>query len=120
MKRPFLVYIFTLMLLFFLTNPATVLAAQEPIQPVSPEEITAKVDDMLHMAHEAGKPLVQTISKGILMAAAGMILLVIFFGRSIINKAVGIIICVGVGLFLYINADTVVGLFMYVSNYFSN
>lgn len=88
------------------------------IEPVSPSEITGKVDKLVGTVYESAKPLIQTASKVMLAAAGVMLIFVLVFGKTLLKKAIGTLFFVGLGLFLYINVDKVVGVYLWLANYF--
>lgn len=87
------------------------------IAPVSPKQFTDKVNNMVEGAHEAGKPIVYRISQ-LMIIVTGLILLFSFFvGHKIMQRAFGALLCVGVGVFLYLNSKTISGIIVWISNY---
>lgn len=112
----------TVLLLFlacsFLVPVETGYAGTGGIQPVSPEELAVKVSGFLDSLHEQGKPLVAQVSKIIIAITGILLLLVCFTGLKIMIKAVVALLAVGLGLFLYFNAETVVAIYLWYANNF--
>lgn len=88
------------------------------IEPVSPSEITGKVDKLVGTVYESAKPLIQTASKVMLAGAGVMLIFALVFGKTLLKKAISTLFFVGLGLFLYINVDKVVGVYLWLANYF--
>lgn len=91
----------------------------EGIQPVSPDELAGKVSGFLNSLHEEGKPFVATLAKIIIAFSGLMILVAIFTGFRALAKVFVAVLAVGLGLFLYNNAETIVALYLWFSNHFA-
>lgn len=109
-----------LLALFLLVQPA--LAAETGqgggIEPVNVDEVAGKINSLLDNLYDLAKPAVAKLSRLLIAFAGVMALIGIFTGIKILMKAVFAVLAVGLGLFLFDNADTIVGLIYYFSDWF--
>ena len=87
------------------------------VQPVSPSALTGKVENLVDKAHEAGKPIMVRISQVMMAVVAFMLIVSIFIGGKMLRKSFAVMFCVSLGLFLYINASTITGMIVWLSDF---
>lgn len=87
------------------------------IQPVSPTVFFGKINNMVDKIYNSIKPLVLNISKGMILIVALILVFAIFLGPKVMQKAFGALLCIFLGLMLFYNADNVLGVTQWFSNY---
>ena len=87
------------------------------VQPVSPSVLTGKMNNLVGQAHAAGKPIMVRISQVMMAVVAFMLVLSIFLGGKMLQKSFFVMFCIGLGLFIYINAGTLTGMVVWLSDY---
>jgi len=87
------------------------------IRPVSPEEFTGRVNDMLDKMYVAASPVTNVMAK-IMLAVAGITaLFVLFSGMKLFQRVVGAVFCIGFGLLLFYGAPYIVGMVKGLAQY---
>ena len=96
------------------------MACAEPtgVQPVSPEELSGKVGGLVDSVYDSTKPVVAKVSM-IIIALIGMLALGALFmpGFQLFGRVLVGLLAVGFGLFLFNNAEMVVAIFIWFSEY---
>lgn len=86
------------------------------IKSVSPDEFSTRLSSLFEIFYESIKPVVSKLAM-FLIAVAGLFLLVGLFSHKVMGKAVVAILAVGLGFLIFSNAEAVVGIITYTSEY---
>lgn len=87
------------------------------IRPVSPEEFTGRVNDMLDKMYVAASPVTDAVAMVMLAAAGIAALFILFSGMKLFQKVVGAVLCAGLGLLLFYGAPYFVGMVKGIAQY---
>lgn len=87
------------------------------IKPVSPQEFAHKTNNMINSLYKAAGPVTDTLAK-IMFALCGIAaFLVLISGLKLLNRVIGAVLCVGLGLILFYGAPFIVGLVKGLTQY---
>ncbi|KJS10661.1 MAG: hypothetical protein VR67_17405 [Peptococcaceae bacterium BRH_c8a] len=111
------VIVLALLVIVVTAVPALAVAEVSEIQPISPDELMAKVNSLATDIHDAGKPYIRLLGVAAVAMAGVLLIFNLFTRRNAIGNTVSVMVLVLVGLMLYLNADKIVGIYLWMCDY---